>query len=130
MALGAREALRMVDPDGVRIAHCHFVTDAIAGGVQFYLGDDYNLETMNLAARAIGTKEKSPAGCYIIVPDCDVACRRFVGAGGFFTREPEDMFYGYRVGKCLDPFGVGFTFAQVLNAPSQPLSTENIRDAI
>jgi PhnB protein len=116
-ALGTREAVRVTDPDGTRIGHAHVVADAKAGGFQFYLGDSCAISEMNLAARskeAAAAKMKSPAGAYVLVPDCDLACKRFVDAGGEYTCEPKNEFYGFRVGKVMCPYGIGWTFAHAL----------------
>ena len=46
-----------------------------------------------------------PAMLYLYLPDVDAAYRRALAAGGSSLREPEDQFYGDRVGAVRDACG-------------------------
>ncbi len=108
-ALGAKEITAVVEDDGSgRLAHAHLVADDTAAGVQLMLGSDYGGEGMNATAAKPGTR--SPAHAFVLVPDVDVAFERFAKAGAVVTERPRDMFYGMRIGKLVDPFGVGWSF--------------------
>lgn len=87
-AFGADETVRMPGPDG-RIGHA----EVRIGDSVVMLADAW---------------EEAPAiqsTLHLYVEDADATYRRAVEAGGESLREPEDQFYGDRMGGVLDPVG-------------------------
>lgn len=116
-ALGAREVHMVVESDG-RVAHGQLLADDLAGGFQFFLGSDYKDEGMNTAAAKPGTA-KACCHAWISTGNPDECVRRMAAAGATVTTITDDQPYGMRVGKVVDPFGVGWTFAShVLGKPN------------
>jgi len=58
-----------------------------------------------MIGEAQGTYGVRAATLYLYVPDVDASWRRARDAGGKSLREPEDQFYGDRVGGVEDAFG-------------------------
>ena len=53
----------------------------------------------------------SPVTMHYYVEDCDAVFKQVVDAGAKGVEQPQDMFWGDRFGKVLDPFGHEWAFA-------------------
>lgn len=89
-AFGAKELFRMNGPGGT-IAHA----DLLIGTSHLMLGDQPQ------KGGPIGTS----ASVFLYVEDVDELVRSAVRAGAKITAPVEDMFWGDRYGKVVDPFG-------------------------
>jgi PhnB protein len=97
---GAEEGHRMMAPDGKRLMHGEIVLD----GHKFFLSDAFEAGE--------GGTLKSPQAlggtCVRItleVADADALVERAVAEGARVLMPLEDLFWGARYGKILDPFG-------------------------
>jgi PhnB protein len=97
---GAEEGHRMMAPDGKRLMHGEIVLD----GHKFFLSDEFEAGE--------GGTLKSPQAlggtCVRItieVEDADSTVERAVAAGASVLMPLQDLFWGARYGKILDPFG-------------------------
>ena len=94
-AFGATEVLRM--PAGDRIMHAE-----IRIGDSHVMLADENPGQGHLAPTSRG----GPTGSLMLyLPDVDAAFARAVAAGATAERQPEDQFWGDRMGSLRDPFG-------------------------
>lgn len=97
---GAEEGHRMMAPDGKRVMHGEIALD----GHKFFLSDEFE-------ASEGGTLKSPPAlggTCVRItiqVDDADATVARAVAAGAQVLMPLQDLFWGARYGKILDPFG-------------------------
>jgi uncharacterized glyoxalase superfamily protein PhnB len=105
--LGVREVHVVEDDEGGKVLHSHLVADAKAGGFQFHMYSEYALPGVRAGA-------KGAVSAFVEVPDCDLAVRRMEAAGAEVLAKCEDMHYGMRVGKVIDPFACVWFFAHVL----------------
>jgi PhnB protein len=109
-ALGARE-VHVVEDEGMpgELAHAHLVADGAAGGFQLFMSSAYGGTVPGMRAGETGG-----VSMYVVVPDCDKAFERMVGAGGEVLSGCADQFYGMREGRVRDPFGCIWVFAHAL----------------
>jgi len=84
----AEETRRMPLPDGT-VSHA-----------EVRIGD-----SMVMMAEAQGEYKPMPAMLHLYIEDVDAIYRRAVQAGATSLREPEDQFYGDRIGGVRDSFG-------------------------
>ena len=96
----AEDGDRMMTPDGKRLMHGEIVLD----GHKFFLSDEFE--------QSEGGTLKSPQAlggtCVRItlqVADADALVARAVAAGARVLMPVQDLFWGARYGKILDPFG-------------------------
>ncbi len=93
---GAEEVTRMSGPGGV-VMHAEIAI----GGARIMLGDanpDWGTASpKDLDGRASST--------FIYVPDVDAVMKKAEGNGATIVEGPEDMFWGDRHGRIIDPFG-------------------------
>jgi PhnB protein len=94
---GARERTRMDGPDGT-IAHAEL---ELGDGGVLMLADPFPQMTTKPPRELGGTT----AGVFMYVEDVDALVQRAVDAGATLALPPEDMFWGDRYGKIVDPFG-------------------------
>jgi len=97
---GAEEGHRMMAADGKRVMHGEIVLD----GHKFFLSDAFEASE--------GGTLKSPQAlggtCVRItieVDDADALVQRAVAAGARVLMPVQDLFWGARYGKILDPYG-------------------------
>lgn len=97
---GAEEVTRMLAPDGRRLMH----GELLIAGHQLFVCDEF-------AAYEGGTC-KSPqtlggtgVRITIRVDDADAVAARAIAAGATISMPVQDMFWGGRYGKIVDPFG-------------------------
>ena len=112
-AFGAAEADSMMAPDGKRLMHGELSLD----GHKFFLSDQF--------AESEGGTCKSPqtlgGTCVRItlqVDDADMIVERAVAAGARVLMPVQQMFWGARYGKIVDPFGHEWGINQQLKEQS------------
>lgn len=108
-ALGARRVHVLTSDDGLSVLHAELRADDVSGGFTLYSGSDVTGGVPGVAAGMRGA-----ASACVDVPESDVAVERMRAAGGEVVYECADQFYGMRVGKVVDPFGVCWSFSHVL----------------
>ena len=96
LAFGARELMRLKAPEG-RVGHAEMEI----GDSRFMLADEAPAHD----ARAPGAFGGSPVGLHLYVPDVDATIARAVAIGAEVKSQPQDKFYGDRMGTVIDPFG-------------------------
>jgi uncharacterized glyoxalase superfamily protein PhnB len=102
-AFGAKELVRMPAPGGRGIWHAEVkIGDSIV-----FLND----EMPESGPRAITPENPSAAGIWLYVKDCDEIFQRAVEAGATVDMPLQDMFWGDRLGRVVDPFGLGWGIA-------------------
>ncbi|MDQ7988477.1 MAG: VOC family protein [Candidatus Dactylopiibacterium sp.] len=115
-AFGAVELARLPTPDG-RLMHALIrIADA-----PVMLVDEFTERGM-LSPQAL---QGTPVTLHLYVPDVDAAVARAVAAGAQVTLPVDDMFWGDRYGRVLDPFGHQWSIATHL----RDLSPEEIARA-
>jgi len=95
-AFGAKEIFRMDGPDG-KIAHAELQI----GNSRIMLGT----ESPQAGSRSPETLKGTAVGIFLYLEDVDAAFKRAVQAGAKEQQAPQDMFWGDRYGKVVDPFG-------------------------
>jgi PhnB protein len=95
-AFGATERSSMPAPDG-RIAHAELqIGDAL-----IMLSDPFP----QFASRAPKELEGTTVVLFLYADDVDAVVQKAAEAGATVTMEPEDQFWGDRLGQVTDPFG-------------------------
>jgi PhnB protein len=95
-AFGATERGRMAAPDG-RIAHAELqIGDAVV-----MLCDSFPQFVTQTPTEVGGTT----VGLFLYVDDVDAVVQQAAAAGASVTRDPEDQFWGDRLGLVTDPYG-------------------------
>jgi PhnB protein len=95
-AFGAREVMRLDAPGG-KIGHA----EIDIGDSRIMLAD----ANPAAGARAPAAFGGSPVSLHLYVADVDAAVTRAAQAGATVKNQPEDKFYGDRMGTLVDPFG-------------------------
>jgi PhnB protein len=97
--LGARERMRMGGGPGSpdKVGHAELEL----GDSLIMLADEFP-EVGAVSPRTVGG---SPVGISVYVEDVDAVFAKAVAAGAKTLREPEDQFYGDRLGQFEDPWG-------------------------
>jgi PhnB protein len=97
---GAEEVHRMIKPNSEKLVHGELTLD----GHKFFVCDEFPASE--------GGTCKSPevlggtgVRITLLVDDADGVVKRAVAAGARVTMPVQDMFWGGRYGKILDPFG-------------------------
>jgi PhnB protein len=103
-AFGAEELSRMPGPEG-KLMHASLKI----GNSMLMLCDEFPgfCDTM-ASAQTIG---KAHAVLHLYVEDTDKAFQRAIDAGATAEMPPQDMFWGDRYGKIVDPFGQPWSIA-------------------
>lgn len=104
-AFGAQEIYRLPDPKGEGIWHAELQI----GDSTFFLNDEYpDPEMGGISPNTLGG---SPVTLHLYVDDIDAWFERAIRAGASVVMPPEDMFWGDRYGKLVDPFGHHWSLA-------------------
>jgi PhnB protein len=102
-AFGAEELSRMPMPDG-RLMHASIkIGDSIV-----FLCDEFPEHGCGLSPQSL---KDAHATMHVYVEDVDASFKRAVDAGAEPVMPPQDMFWGDRYGRILDPFGQPWSFA-------------------
>lgn len=113
-ALGAVELCRMPTEDG-RLMHAAIrVNDAT-----IFLCDDFPEYCGGTSRAPAGP---SPVTLHLCVPNADEAIAKAAAAGATVEMPADDMFWGDRYGKVVDPFGHSWSY-------SHPLTAEQKKEA-
>lgn len=102
-AFGAEELTRMPMPDGRLIHACLRIGDS-----NFMLCDEFPEHCGGLSPLSL---KSAHASIHIYVHDVDQAFQRAIDAGAKAEMPPQDMFWGDRYGRLVDPFGQPWTIA-------------------
>jgi len=101
-AFGAKETMRMPGPEG-KIMHAELkIGDSVV-----MLNDEFP----DMGTRSPESLGGSPASLFLYVEDVDAAFDRAVKAGAQVAMPVQDMFWGDRFGRVIDPFGHGWAMA-------------------
>jgi PhnB protein len=98
-AFGAEEMFRMPGSDGKGVMHAEIrIGDSV-----IMMGEE--MPGMPNACVSPSTLKGSTMGVMLYVQDVDAAFKRATDAGATAVMPPQDMFWGDRYGKLMDPFG-------------------------
>ena len=95
-AFGAKEISRMPGPEG-KIMHA----EILIGDSVVMISDELPIMKVHFSP----TGESAPISLMLYVEDVDAVFKQAVGAGARTEMPPQDMFWGDRYGKVVDPFG-------------------------
>lgn len=115
-AFGAEEIYRLPDPKGEGIWHAELKI----GDSAIFLNDE--CPDPDMGGIAPSTLGGTPVTIHLSVKDVDAWFERAVRAGASVAMPLEDMFWGDRYGKLVDPFGHQWSVA----SPIKNLSPEEI----
>ena len=111
---GAEEGDRMMAPDGKRVLHGEIIID----GHTCFLSDEFGQDE----GGTVKTPQTLGGGTCVrvtlMVDDADGLVARAVTAGAQVLMPVQDMFWGGRYGKILDPFGHEWGINQQVREPS------------
>lgn len=110
---GAEEGDRMMAPDGKRIMHGEIIID----GHKCFLSDEFTEQE----GGTVKTPQTLGGTCVritLMVDDADALVERAVAAGARVLMPLQDLFWGARYGKIVDPFGHEWGINQQLKEQS------------
>jgi len=97
---GAGEGDRMMAPDGKKLLHGEIILD----GHKVFLSDEFDLSEGG-TCRSPQTLSGTCVRITLMVDDADGLVERAVAKGARVLMPVQDLFWGARYGKILDPFG-------------------------
>jgi PhnB protein len=97
---GAVEVDRMMTPDGKKLIHGELTLD----GHKFFVCDEFSASEGG-TCKSPHTLGGTGVRVTILVDDADRVVERAVAAGARVSMPVQDMFWGGRYGKIVDPFG-------------------------
>jgi PhnB protein len=109
-AFGAEETYRMLTPDGSLIVHAELKI----GDSYVFLCDVFP----NMGDMSPDQLQGSPVTLHLMVNDVDALFAQATAAGATVTMPLENMFWGDRYGKLVDPFGHHWAIATPVESPS------------
>jgi len=113
-AFGAEEIYRMPDPNGKGL----WFAELKIGDSFIFLNDEYPDTYMGgIAPNTLGG---TPVTIHLTVKDVDAWFERAVRVGASIAMPLEDMFWGDRYGKVVDPFGHQWS----MSSPIQQIASE------
>ena len=95
-AFGATERYRLTDPSSGKVGHAELDVN----GSMFMLGEEN--PKMNKSPQTLGG---TPVKFCLMVDDADAVFEQAIAAGATSQMPLANMFYGYRTGSLIDPFG-------------------------
>lgn len=110
---GAEEGDCMMAPDGKRLMHGEIIID----GHKCFLSDEFGQDE----GGTVRTPQTLGGTCVritLMVDDADSLVERAVAAGARVLMPVQDMFWGARYGKIVDPFGHEWGINQLLKEQS------------
>ena len=96
-AFGAEEVMRMPGPDGQSVMHAELQI----GNSHVFLCDEFP----DWGAKGPELIGGSPVTIHMYVTDADATVKKAEAAGAKVTMPLQDMFWGDRYGKLVDPYG-------------------------
>jgi PhnB protein len=109
----AEEGDRIMSPDGSRLAHGEIIID----GHMCFVSDEFSEEEGG-TVRAPQTLGGTSVRIALAVDDADAVVARAVAAGAKVLMPVQDMFWGGRYGKIVDPFGHQWGINQTIREQS------------
>ena len=101
-AFGATERMRMPTPDG-KVAHAELqIGDSVV-----MVSDEFEMSETKAPKTVGGTT----GGTFLYVEDVDEVFKQALDAGASEKQAPEDMFWGDRFARVIDPFGHSWQLA-------------------
>jgi PhnB protein len=97
---GAEEVHRMMTPDGKKLVHGELTLD----GHKVFVCDEFGASEGG-TCKSPHTLGGTGVRVTILVEDADDVVARAVGAGARVSMPVQNMFWGGRYGKIVDPFG-------------------------
>jgi len=97
---GAEEGDNMMAPDGKRMLHGELILD----GHKFFISDQFS-DSEGGTCKSPSTLGGTCVRITVEVDDADALAARAVAAGSRILMPVQDMFWGARYGKIVDPFG-------------------------
>ena len=112
-AFEAAEGDQMMAPDGKRLMHGELVLD----GHKFFISDEFDASEGG-TCKSPETLGGTSVRITLQVDDADRTVERAVAGGARVLMPVEDMFWGARYGKIVDPFGHEWGINQQLKGQS------------
>lgn len=116
--LGAEEGHNMMAPDGKRLMHGELVLD----GHKFFVSDEFNTDEGG-SCKTPRTLGGTCVRITLQTDDADAVVERAVARGAKVVMPVQDMFWGARYGRIIDPFGHEWGINQQLTEPSEEETT-------
>ena len=110
---GGSEGDKMMAPDGTRLMHGEVILD----GHKLFVSDEFS-ESEGGTCKSPETLGGTDVRISLQVDDADLIFERAVAEGARFNMPPQDMFWGARYGKFVDPFGHEWGINQQLREQS------------
>ena len=121
-AFGAEAGHQMMAPDGKRLMHGELILD----GHKIFVSDEFAPHEGG-SCKSPQTLGGTDVRVTLMVDDADGIVARAVAAGAHVLMPVQDMFWGGRYGKIIDPFGHEWGINQQLQEQS-PEETESRAD--
>jgi PhnB protein len=118
-AFGAEKGHQMMAPDGKRLMHGELTLDRH----KFFVSDEFGSHEGG-TCKSPHTLGGTGVRVTLLVDDADETVSRAVAAGARVLMPVQDMFWGGRYGKIVDPFGHEWGINQQLRGQS-PEETES-----
>ena len=118
-AFGAEEVARTLTADGKKLVHGELSLD----GHMLYVSDEFDASEGG-TCKSPQTLNGTGVRITIYVDDADKAAQRAIEAGARVLMQVQDMFWGGRYGKVLDPFGHEWGINQELKTLSEAETQE------
>jgi PhnB protein len=119
-AFGAEEVARHMAPDGKRLGH----GELLIGGHQLFVCDEFDASEGG-SCRSPRSLGGTPVRMTLAVEDADATVDRAVAAGARLTFPVQEMYWGARYGKIIDPFGHEWG----INQPKKAMTAEETERA-
>ena len=121
-AFGAEEGHQMMTPDGKKLLHGELIID----GHKIFVSDEFSASEGG-SCKSPETLGGTDVRITLLVDDADATVAQVVAAGAHVLMPVQDMFWGGRYGKIVDPFGHEWGINQQLQEQS-PEETESRAD--
>ena len=119
-AFGAEEVYRMATPQGDQLLH----VELRVGDLSIYLCDEFP----EMSTPSPHTLHGSPVTLHLEVDDVDNWFERAIRAGAGVLAPLDNMFWGQRYGKLIDPFGHHWSIASTVESVSDAEMSERVEE--